>query len=69
MIRKNIIFSFFLIIFAESSFSSDTCNQAPNSSRITVAGGSITEILFFLGFENNIIAVDITSNYPKKAKE
>ena len=69
MIRKNIIISLFLIIFAESSFSSDTCNQAPNSSRITVAGGSITEILFFLGFENNIIAVDVTSNYPKKAKE
>ncbi len=33
-----------------------------------VAGGSITEILFFLNESQNIVAVDTTSNFPKDAK-
>ena len=57
------------ILFTVNIFSYDNCDKADNSSRITVAGGSITEILFFLGYERNIIAVDITSNYPEETKE
>ena len=45
------------------------CPQASNTSRITVAGGSIAEILYFLNMEEHIVAVDITSNYPPEAKE
>lgn len=41
--------------------------QAKDASRIAVAGGSITEILFYLGEESRIVAVDITSNYPEAA--
>ena len=43
--------------------------MASNSSRITVAGGSITEILYFLKEEDRIIGVDITSNYPKDTQK
>jgi iron complex transport system substrate-binding protein len=43
------------------------CEVAPDSSRIVVAGGSITEILFLLGEEEKIVAVDRTSDYPAQA--
>ena len=45
------------------------CETAQNSSRIVVAGGSITEIIYFLSSEEKIVALDVTSNYPEKAKE
>lgn len=37
--------------------------------RIAVAGGSLTEILFFIGAEEYIVATDSTSNFPPKASE
>mgnify|MGYP006278901823 CR=1 FL=1 len=40
---------------------------APDASRIAVAGGSLTEILFDLGAADRVIAVDTTSNYPEAA--
>ena len=43
------------------------CEAASDSSRIAVAGGSLTEILYFLGAEERIVAVDSTSNYPQEA--
>ena len=43
------------------------CEQAPDSSRIAVAGGSLTEILYFLGAQDRIVAVDSTSNHPEDA--
>ena len=45
------------------------CEAAPDSSRIAVAGGSLTEILYFLGAEERIVAVDSTSNYPQEAAQ
>ena len=57
----------FLILFSSVIYSS--CNKATDTSRITVAGGSITEIIYALGQEENLIAVDITSNFPKQATE
>ena len=45
------------------------CETAQNSSRVVVAGGSITEIIYFLNSEEKIVAIDVTSNYPEKAKE
>ena len=38
------------------------------SERIVSIGGAITEILFELGLQENIIAVDTTSKYPESVK-
>ena len=46
----------------------DLCNKAVNSSKIVVAGGSITEILFLLEKQKQIVALDVTSNYPNETK-
>ena len=46
-----------------------SCTQAKDSSRVTIAGGSLTEITYLLEQEHKLIAVDITSNYPSVAKE
>lgn len=47
----------------------EICSKTNETNRIISIGGSITEILYELGFEANIVAVDITSNYPKQAKK
>ena len=62
--------SFFLCLLVSfSHFTFSSCNKAEDASRITIAGGSLTEIVYLLGQENRLVAVDITSNYPKEAKE
>ena len=59
----------FLSLFVSlGSVSANECNKASDSSSITVAGGSITEIIYALGQEDKLIAVDITSNFPLQAK-
>ena len=45
------------------------CPAAKDASRIAVAGGSLTEILYFLSEEDRIVAVDTTSTYPQVAME
>tara|TARA_B100000945_G_C20379077_1_gene596237 strand:- start:77 stop:967 length:891 start_codon:yes stop_codon:yes gene_type:complete len=45
------------------------CKKANKISRIVVAGGSITEIIYLLNQEDKIAALDVTSVYPKKTKE
>ena len=40
---------------------------ASDASRLAIAGGSITEIVYFLGEERRIVATDTTSNYPPEA--
>ena len=64
MIKFVIFFSFLLF----DKFSFADCSKAKDTSRIVVAGGSITETLFFLNESKNIVAVDTTSNYPEDAK-
>ena len=62
---------FLLLLFSSLSSKPDTngkCTKASNSSRIVIAGGSITEILYYLNEEKRIIGVDVTSNYPEEAK-
>lgn len=44
-----------------------SCGIVHDSSRIAVAGGSLTEILYFLGAEDRIVAVDLTSTFPAEA--
>lgn len=43
------------------------CEVSEDSSRIAVAGGSLTEIVYFLGAQERIVAVDSTSTYPAAA--
>jgi iron complex transport system substrate-binding protein len=49
--------------------SASLCAPAADASRVAVAGGSITEILYALGEQERIVAVDRTSNYPPEALE
>ena len=63
-----IIFNFIFVLKAENFFDMD-CSIADDHSRIIIAGGSLTEIVFFLGLEDKLIGVDITSNFPESAKE
>ena len=58
-----------LIILLSISNAYAICEQSMSRSKIVVAGGSITEIVYFLGMEDKLVGVDITSNFPKKAKK
>jgi len=49
--------------------SAQLCLEADDHSRVTAAGGSITEIIYFLKSDEKLVAVDVTSNYPMEAKE
>ena len=40
---------------------------AADASRLAIAGGSITEVVYLLGEESRIVATDTTSNYPPEA--
>jgi len=42
--------------------------KAKDASRVVVAGGSITEIFYFLNEQDRIVALDVTSNFPSEAK-
>tara|TARA_B100000214_G_scaffold137643_2_gene98176 strand:+ start:1134 stop:1985 length:852 start_codon:yes stop_codon:yes gene_type:complete len=52
------IFLFFV------NFSWSDCSIAKDSSKTVIAGGSLTEVVYFLEQEQKIIGVDITSNFP-----
>ena len=58
-----------LILFLSISNAYAICKPSMFRSKIVVAGGSITEIVYFLGMEDKLVGVDITSNFPKKAKK
>ena len=58
----------FLLVAVLSSAAVEACEQAKDPSRIAIAGGSITEILYFLGEESRIIATDLTSTFPDEAQ-
>ena len=59
------------VLLAYLSLSSGVlaCDPASDPSRISSVGGSITEILYLLGMQANVISVDTTSNFPAIAKE
>lgn len=40
-----------------------------DTSRIVSIGGAVTEILYALGMEDRIVAVDLTSDFPRRAHE
>ena len=43
------------------------CKRAIDNSKVVGAGGSITETIFFLNLQENLVARDLTSNFPKEA--
>jgi len=53
-----------LLLFQTVSFAE--CKQAQDASKIVIAGGSLTEIIYFLEEEERISGVDVTSNYPQE---
>tara|TARA_Y100001949_G_C15962000_1_gene319699 strand:+ start:239 stop:1087 length:849 start_codon:yes stop_codon:yes gene_type:complete len=57
-----------LSIFLSCFYLSGSCDLAGDSSKLVIAGGSLTEIVYDLNEEKKLIAVDITSNYPSEAK-
>ena len=56
-----------IMFFLMTTFSLANCNQALNQSRIVIAGGSLTEIVYLLGQEKKLVGVDVTSKYPLSA--
>ena len=63
---------FTLLLFAILVGTAPAVNSAENRKapqRIVSAGGSVTEIMFALGLEDQVIAVDSTSLYPPAANE
>ena len=76
----NVFIIFFLILifsfFGKQIFSSTieyqsgkSCSKGRDLSNVVVAGGSITEIIYYLGHQSKISAVDRTSRYPIEAKK
>ena len=63
-----LILILFFLIFLNPIYV-NSCDRAYNPSKITVAGGSITEILYFLEEQSKIVAVDLTSNFPEETKK
>ncbi len=49
--------------------SGKSCSKGRDLSNVVVAGGSITETIYYLGHQNKISAVDRTSRYPIEAKK
>ena len=70
MINRSLIFYFIGIALLDANLNDvSTCKLADDHSKIVIAGGSITEIIYFLNEDKKIVGVDVTSNYPKKAKD
>ena len=49
-------------MFLSMAQSKQECFPANDSTRVTAAGGSITEIIYFLEADDKLVAVDVTSN-------
>tara|TARA_B100001093_G_scaffold500198_1_gene550381 strand:+ start:3366 stop:4235 length:870 start_codon:yes stop_codon:yes gene_type:complete len=64
---KYILLIFISVFLQQNSFANE-CSPANDVSRVTVAGGSITEIIYMIDAEDSIIAVDLTSNFPEIAR-
>ena len=71
MNQLKILISFALIIHIQvfSQQTTSICQTADDPSRIVSIGSSITEIIYFLNSQDQIIAIDITSNFPEDAKK
>ena len=57
----------FIVIISDNVYAN--CKKAIDNSKVVGAGGSITETIFFLNLQENLVARDLTSNFPKEALE
>ena len=59
----------FLLLFTKGLLALDPniFERAKDATRVVIAGGSITEIFYFLGEQDRIVAIDVTSNFPPEA--
>ena len=71
-----IILCLFFSFYSKQIFSSTieyqsgkSCSKGRDLSNVVVAGGSITETIYYLGHQSKISAVDRTSRYPIEAKK
>ena len=55
-----------IMLFPKQSFGN--CEKAANATRVVAAGGSVTEIIYYLGHQKYLVARDLTSNFPPEAK-
>ena len=63
------LWAFFVFCLWMPSVQADeNCDPGKDVTRIAVAGGSITEIIYALGRESQLVAVDRTSNFPAAAR-
>ncbi|WP_081853045.1 ABC transporter substrate-binding protein [Bosea sp. 117] len=56
-----------LCLLAASSPVGATESRPGPATRIVAIGGAVTEILFALGLEDRVVAVDTSSTYPRRA--
>ena len=61
--------SIFLLLLSTLRAQVEDCSTVDDASRIIIAGGSITEIIYFIGVEDKIIGLDVTSVYPEQTKD
>jgi iron complex transport system substrate-binding protein len=59
----------FLLIVVALCCSPLAISQAGEERRIVAAGGAITEVLYVLGVERELVGVDTTSLYPSSARD
>lgn len=71
MNQLKLLISFALIFHIQvlSQQKKSICQIADDPSRIVSIGSSITEIIYFLNSQDQIIAIDITSNFPEDSKK
>ena len=60
---REIAFCFVILL---AGYAVADCSPAKDPSKIAIAGGSITELVYLLNRDSQIIAVDTTSNYPEQ---
>lgn len=64
---RKFIVAIWAITASLSALAAGGCEKAGDASRVAIAGGSITEIFYFLDEQSRIVATDTTSNYPEEA--
>ena len=68
MTSHKVRFGILLVGFL-AALSTYPCEEAKDTSRLAIAGGSLTEIVYLFELENLIVAVDTTSLYPDSAQD
>ena len=67
---RTYLYIFFIILYFEEVLGNnvDVYKKAKDASRVVIAGGSLTEIFYFLEEQDRIVALDVTSNFPAETK-